>query len=242
MTFHILEAAVSGYDAGMPLVDVTLKEARAMECNRCGDCCNGMREGVKKDESTGLPLFVWGKQFPVDLYEKRYGQRMLVPIVLGDGGPEFGAAFELDADGKPYTAFGCSFLEKNPAGSSCETTCALYNGNPRDPATVRPRACGEFPVYGQSVDHTIIDGHPFVPPVGALPRCTWYGIRIVGPWKEEPKWQDRWARQMRGESVRSFAMSPQAMKRLISRLLKRRPDEESTDGEAEGTAEESIHD
>lgn len=210
-----------GYPAGTVLRDVTLAEARAMECNRCGDCCNGLRPNVRKDEDTGLPLSVWGSKFPDDLYEQRYGQHMLIPIVMGDGGPQFGEAFEIDADGKPYTAFGCSFLETHGPESPFESTCTLRGReDPADVSTIRPRNCGEFPVFGLDIDAALIDGHTFVPPVGPLPRCSWYGIRIVGPWKDTPYWRERWERQQVGLPVKDFSANPEFTGDLLSRLSK----------------------
>ncbi len=215
-----LEHDYQGYDAGQTFVDMTLAQARAIECNRCGDCCNGLNPDVKKDEATGLPLFTWGSKFPEDLYEARYGLPLLVPIVLGDGGPEFGSAFELDADEKPYTCFACSFHRQDSSDvSTCELIERFGEGEPSDISTIRPRACGEFPVFGLDIDATIIDGHPYIVPTGALPRCSWHAIRIVGPWKNEPYWIDRWDKQQRGEEVEPM---PEVKPEIIEQLLKRR--------------------
>lgn len=194
--FYILPEESYGYPAGFPLLDVPLREARALECNRCGDCCNGLSDGVTKDEATGLPKFVWGSNAPDDLYEERFGKKLLQPIVMGDGGIELGDAFEIDADGKPYTAFQCSMWRAPEEEGGC-SSCALYgmDTNPNDLSTIRPRNCGEFPVFGLIIDTEIIDGHPCILPTAALPRCTWYGIRVVGPWKNEDAWRERWEKQ-----------------------------------------------
>jgi hypothetical protein len=150
---------------------------------------------VIKDEATGLPKFVWGSNAPEDLYAERYGQRLLQPIVLGDGGPVLGDEFEIDADGKPYTAFKCSMLQE-PEGEGCAATCKLYGKYDVERLeTIRPRNCGDFPVFGLVVDDSLVAGNPFVPPTGALPRCTWHGIRIVGPWKDTTYWRARWEQQ-----------------------------------------------
>lgn len=204
MSTFTLPKEFAGYAAGTRLRDVTLREARAMECNRCGGCCSGLSDAVNKDEATGFPMFTWGSTFPEDLYESRYGRRMLIPLVMGDGGIVPGERFDEDADGTPYTAFTCAFFED---ADQEHTTCGLYGKDldPADLSTIRPRNCGEFPVFGLDVSAAIVDGHPFVPPTGALPRCTWHGIRVVGPFQELPYWEDRWARQQRGEPVEPVA-------------------------------------
>lgn len=199
-----------------------------MECNRCGDCCDGTRDGVIKDETTGMPKHVWGSKYPEDLYEARYhGVRLLNPIILGDGGPVVGgrgSRFEVDDTGTPYTAFKCSFLVEGDMGdgSGCETSCALRaafpDPNPKKLEEIRPRACGEFPVFGLDIDATIIQGNTFIPPTGNLPRCTWHGIRVTGPWKDTTYWRSRWERQQAGEEVEPIPPpDPEFVQRLLSR-------------------------
>lgn len=217
----VLPEPFGAYPAGAVLRDVTLSEARAIECNRCGDCCNGLRPGVLKDEGTGLPLFIWGTDYPADRYAGRFGEALLLPIVRGEEGApaRLGEDFERDSDGKPYTSFCCSQLIEYGGDIAPETGCALYGRgtDPSDLSTIRPRNCGEFPVFGLAVDDTIIAGHPFVPATGALPRCAWYGIRVVGPWKDTPGWRERWERQCRGEPVESVELDSSFVGRLLER-------------------------
>lgn len=230
MTSYVLPQDFAAYDAGDVLREITLTEARALECNRCGDCCNGLAEGVKKDPETGFPLFTWGSKYPEDRYRARYGRELLIPLVRTDGGVGPGEDFERDADGKPYTAFVCSFLEL-PTDTE-PAACGLYHGaDPKNLATIRPRNCGEFPVFSLDVDATILDGHGFVPATGALPRCTWYGLRVVGPWREGDRdptgyWRERWERQQRGEEVDRL-LDVAELAPVIGALLARRA---TTDG------------
>lgn len=209
----VLEQAFLAYEAGDALRDVPLREARAWECNRCGQCCSSLMDGVKHDRETGLPLLTWGTRFPGDLYEARYGVPLLRPVVRGEEGACIGTAFEVDEDGKPYTAFACSMLAQHHdgTGEGPKTSCMLMKAgeDPQDLSTIRPRNCGEFPIFGLDVDATIIDGHPYVPPTGATPECTWNGIRIVGPWKETPYWRERWEAQQRGEEVPRAGQIPE---------------------------------
>lgn len=214
---YVLPKDFLGYEAGTLLRDVTIREARAMECNHCGGCCDGTLpdDVVKKDPVTGLPLVVWGSKFPEDLYEGRYGKRMLQPIVMGDGGITVGKEFEIDDDGKPYTAFKCSFHQ--------DSRCSIYDkADPADISTIRPRNCGTFPVFGLEVDDAIVVGHAYVPSTGALPQCTWHGIRVVGPWKNTDDWKERWEKQQAGEEVPDLSIPTEIHEALIKRLVARR--------------------
>lgn len=223
MTYYKLPVAAHGYEAGTELRDVSLREARAMECNRCGDCCNGLSPHVKKDEVTGLPLFTWGTKFPEDLYEKRYGKKLLQPIGFLDDSSEMPYQgeigivdkFEEDANDKPYTCFTCSYHRQDtPESSTCVLRELYGDGNPNDISEIRPLNCGEFPVFGTAVDDALVGGHTFVPATGALPRCTWHGLRIVGPWKDTPYWRDRWSKQQRGEEVSDLTLPTEFIKGL----------------------------
>lgn len=229
----ILEAATLGYEAGTELRDVSLREARAMECNRCGGCCSGLLpdDVVKKDAITGLPLFVWGSKFPEDLYESRYGKPMLQPIGFMDDSSEMpyqgriGVVdkFEKDASNKPHTCFTCSFHSMDGENKAhCELLDKFHDGQPSDLSTIRPLNCGEFPVFSSAVDDTLIAGHSFIPAVGALPSCTWYGIRIVGPYKNEPYWIERWERQQAGEPVSELKIPQEFIDGLVYKAERRR--------------------
>jgi hypothetical protein len=218
-----LPVAFEGYEANTELRDVTLQEAQAMECNRCGDCCNGLNPHVKKDDTTGLPLFVWGSKFPVDLYEGRYGQRMLQPIGFLDDSSEMPYQgdigivdkFEEDENGKPHTCFQCSFHRQDtPESSTCLLRELHGDGDPNNISQIRPLNCGEFPVFSPAIGDALIGGHTFIPATGALPRCTWHGIRIVGPWKDEPYWRDRWEKQQHGEAVEDLSLPEEFIKGL----------------------------
>lgn len=211
---HILEIPIQGYDVGTELKDVSLKEARAMECNRCGGCCNGLLPDdiVKKDPTTGLPLFVWGDKFPQDLYESRYGQKLLQPIGFLEDSSEMPYQgqigivdkFEEDENNKPYSCFSCSYHSMQDGLAVCGLKEAYGDGNPNDISTVRPLNCGEFPVFSSIVDNELIAGRNFIPAVGTLPACTWYGIRITGPYKDTEYWRDRWQKQQANEEVPSL--------------------------------------
>lgn len=226
-----------GYPVGTELRDVTLKEARSMECNRCGGCCNGLLDDdiVAKDPDTGLPTFVWGDKFPEDLYAKRYGKPMLLPIVPAEeihelpyqGSIVLGSEFATDINDKPYTCFSCTFHSMAGDKAVCELREKFGDGDPLKPETVRPLYCGEFPVFGPGVDDEIINGHAFIPPTGSLPKCTWHGIRVVGPWRDEPEWAERWDRQAEGLEVANLGIPREFVEGLEYKAKLRRESEDN---------------
>lgn len=213
---YVLEQGIFGYEAGTELRDVTLREARAMECNRCGGCCSGLLpdDVVKKDPTTGLPLFIWGSNLPDDNYKERYGKPMLQPIGFLDNSDEMPyqgriglvEAFEKDEQGQSYNCFSCTFHSMGPDGAVCELKEKHGDGDPTESSTTRPLNCGEFPVFSPGVDNTLIDGHSYVPATGALPQCTWHGIRIVGPYRDTHYWRNRWSRQQAGLEVADLSI------------------------------------
>jgi Fe-S-cluster containining protein len=174
----ILAEPTTGYAAGTILRDVSLREARSWECNRCGDCCDGTSEYVKIDDFVGLPLFVWTKanedtafELPEDRYAERYGRPLIQPVIRGDGGLCVGEEFERDGRNDEHRSFKCAALEQDGE----QTRCSVYDVRP----SMRPYHCGSFPVFGLEADAAIIGGGEYIPHTSALPRCTWYGIRIV---------------------------------------------------------------
>jgi Fe-S-cluster containining protein len=168
---------------------MTLDEARTLECNRCGDCCDGTSEFVATDPIVGLPLFVWTRDgdenafdLPEDRYEERFGHALIQPVIRGDGGLCVGEEFERDGAGQEYRSFKCAALRADDDGL---TSCRVYDERP----SVRPYHCGSFPVFGMEADIAILNRGEYIPHTAPLPRCTWYGVRIVGPWKETPQWR-----------------------------------------------------
>lgn len=196
-----------GYERGAVLREVTLAEARSWDCNRCGDCCDSSRPDVLQTPD-GLPRHVWehpdttleqGSQTAdPHRYDQRFkGKRLIQPIARVDGGLEVAADFERDADGRAWTSYRCAALQEFPEGAhGPDTACAIYHPPPtyaESEEGLRPYNCGAFPVFGLEVDDSIVQHGSFIPPTGALPRCSWYGIRVVGPWKDTPNWNRAYA-------------------------------------------------
>lgn len=194
---YVMPVAAQGYPAGTELRNVTLRTARVlMECNRCGDCCDTRRPDVNKDEATGLPMFTWesadaaagpGSQTAdPHRYDDRLDppQRLILPVVEVEGQLVVGDEFDRDAEGRPWTSYACAAFVEFPEGpDGPEGGCSIYGGEDGRHGR-RPLNCGSFPVFGLEVVDTIVQHGAYVPPTGHLPRCTWHGIRVVGPWKE----------------------------------------------------------
>jgi hypothetical protein len=222
---YVLPKDYQGYDAGTELRDVTLQEARAMECNRCGGCCSGLLpdDVVTKDPNFGMPLMTWGAKYPADRYKERYGTEMLLPVVRKDGGIGIGEAFEVMDNGQEYTCYTCTFFSQDGEGKAlCGLREQYGDGDPQKLETLRPLNCGEFPVFSTAVDDALVGGHSFVPATGALPACTWHGIRVTGPWKDTPYYRDRWEAQQRGEPVADLSLPEDVVQGLENRAAKRR--------------------
>lgn len=127
---------------------------------------------------------------------------MLLPIGMVDGGIDIKLEFERDADDKQYSCYSCAFHGMGVDGlATCELLEKYPNPDPKVPAQNRPLNCGDFPVFGSAIDDALLGGHSYVPATGAYPKCTWWGIRIVGPWRDTPQYTERWDRQQQGLPV-----------------------------------------
>ncbi len=143
---------------------VTLDEARALECNGCGDCCDSRRTNG---------FWTWG-ELPEDQYR---GLSIDGPLIIplerverGDGG-EWRDRDRLPSDALELspTRFRCSAFRPRPDGGGL---CGLH-GAPRPPR------CGEFPVWGAGLAEELAERGEARLHTGAFPRCTWYGMSLV---------------------------------------------------------------
>lgn len=105
---------------------------------------------------------------------------MIRPVVRGENGLEIGKDFEM-VDGESHTSFHCDHVENG--------ACGIFDSEER------PRPCWDFPVFGILRDSQIISGKPFIPNVGWFPKCTWYGLRVTGPYMDTDYWREHWEAQ-----------------------------------------------
>lgn len=137
---------------------MTLEDAQAIDCNRCGDCCDSRRA-----RTLSATRWWWGKREIGD--DRIVELREALPGALEDALPVIRAP--------RIGEFRCPEFV---AVSVEEGTCVAHDRE-------RPQACGDFPVFGEyaeSIREAVArDG---VYRVSAPTRCSWYAVRIVaGP-------------------------------------------------------------
>lgn len=141
---------------------VSLAEARPIECNGCGDCCDSRRTGG---------YWTWG-DLPADQYAAMYGgPPLIIPIEPIEGGEwRDRARTELDGATLSGTRFRCAAFDS--ALDDASGSCRLHDGE-------RLARCGEFPVWGDAIERELRD-HSKVPlQIGAFPRCSLHDIIVV---------------------------------------------------------------
>lgn len=146
------------------MTGMTLAEAQALECNRCGDCCDSRRAFRSTDGRLGWGL---GPRRPDHelipliplrmVHEGVFEQALPVPAAMGSGDP-----------------FTCGALQPQPDGTA---NCGMHNAQRAD-------VCGSFPVFGAHGED--IERRLAASPEQAvwtqarpLPRCTWAEVWIV---------------------------------------------------------------
>jgi hypothetical protein len=150
-----------GDDRGRPPMRyVTLAQARALECNGCGDCCDSRRTDG---------FWAWGA-LPEDRFASIAGEPLIIPIERVEDGGWRDRAWEPD-DALPLrpTRFRCSaFVPHEDGTGGC--------GRHREP---RPSLCGEFPVEGPEIEAGLAEAGEYELTSNSLPRCTWYRMTVV---------------------------------------------------------------
>ncbi|MSQ36037.1 MAG: hypothetical protein EXR63_02680 [Dehalococcoidia bacterium] len=141
---------------------VSLDEARAIECNGCGDCCDSRRTAG---------FWTWG-DLPADQYAPmNAGAPLIIPLeAIGGGGWRDRARTELDGAMLSMTRFRCAAFESAPDDSS--GSCRLHDRE-------RPARCGEFPAGGVAIERELREQGEAPLQTGAFPRCSWYAMVVV---------------------------------------------------------------
>ena len=145
---------------------LTLEEARAIECNGCGDCCDSRR---------AVGGWAWGA-LPADQFAPlNDGEPLIIPVVEVDGQWQDRAYRPEDAFELSPTRFRCAAFEPQPDGGG---RCGRHDAP-------RPQRCGDFPVWGAEIEAQLHE-HGEVPLETAwLPRCAWYRVTVVA--KNDPR-------------------------------------------------------
>lgn len=143
-----------------------LAEARALECNGCGDCCDSRRTDG---------YWTWAA-LPADGYASRCeGVPLIIPLARVDGGWADRAHQPSDLEEYSGTRFRCTaFVETPPSAEHPEGggACARHD-------QWRPPQCGEFPVGGRQVEEDLERFGEVALETGAFPRCTWFRMTVV---------------------------------------------------------------
>ena len=145
---------------------MALAQARALECNQCGDCCNPAQAADRFSDwgYDVLPLN-WGK-LPKHQYRGMGGgEALIIPQVKNEDGTWGDTPWSQDmANGIAAVPFRCSAFTGDG--------CSLHDKK-------RPAPCPGFPVFYSTLDART---SPFpVPGVQLLIKCTWYDIVILPP-------------------------------------------------------------
>lgn len=137
---------------------LTLSEARALECNGCGDCCDSRR---------GDYLFEWGS-LPKHQYRQNSsdGEPLIIPLDLVTLEPREWEPEDQRQDSHTY--FKCAAFCSNSDGSG---SCTAYE--------TRPDRCHEFPVYGKGIREHLKKVGRYYSSARMFPKCTWYDVIIV---------------------------------------------------------------
>ncbi len=145
-----------------PLQYVTLEQARALECNGCGDCCDTRRTDG---------YWAWSAVPEDGVASMTGGTSLIIPIERIEGGDGWrDRAWHPDDASEYYpTRFRCSAFQEQEDGRGL---CGRHTEE-------RPGVCAEFPVHvvGLDLDVEELGEVPLL--TGALPRCTWYRMIVV---------------------------------------------------------------
>lgn len=146
---------------------LTLAQARALDCNGCGDCCQSSRTDG---------FWTWGA-LPRDQYRAFMdGQPLIIPVMRAPSSPEDDPGAWRDRDWRPGddseatpTPFRCSAFRPQLDGRGL---CGIHDRE-------RPSKCGEFPVHMVGQDDDVEARGVMHLETSAFPRCTWYRMDAV---------------------------------------------------------------
>ncbi len=144
---------------------LTLADARSLECNGCGDCCDSRR-------SDGY--WAWGSLPPGQFRELNGGAPLIIPLertgagLTAEGWRDRPRTPEDGSELFP-TRFRCRAFRPQPDGRG------LCGHHDRE----RPDRCGEYPVHMPHIESELAELGEVVLNTSAFARCTWYRMVVV---------------------------------------------------------------
>lgn len=149
---------------------MTLADAQALECNRCGQCCDSRR--AYRASGDVRRVWQWGNAQRDGYAEFNGGKPLIIPLYQPHGDRAYEAMPQLaDGTGHAYLReYTCARLEPQPDGSAL---CGLHD-------QPRPDICGSYPVFGAHADNLIERGAQSDVPIAldTPPGCTWANVWI----------------------------------------------------------------
>lgn len=139
---------------------LTLAQARALECNGCGDCCDSRRTDG---------YWTWGGLPEHQYRDLNSGRPLIIPLARINGGWTDRAWEPSDRDELGPTRFRCEAFQPQPDGSGL---CGIHDRE-------RPAKCGQFPVYVVGLEDELAECGFVALATSAFPRCTWYGVIVM---------------------------------------------------------------
>ncbi len=144
---------------------LTLTEARALECNGCGSCCDS-----RVHSTDGELHFGWGA-IPKHQYKgMNKGAPLIIP--LEQVGPSAQGRPWRDGDQRKATSakgFACSQLQPEENG---KRLCGLHGQR-------RLQPCGQFPVWYPYLEKLLAQGGCEPTRTQGMEQCTWYAVVLV---------------------------------------------------------------
>jgi hypothetical protein len=154
---------------------ITLRDARGLECNGCGDCCDSTRTDG---------YWTWGTLPPDQFASLNGGAPLIIPLERITSSEPIPSSDEAPAPALPWrdrspnqkdeleffpTRFRCAaFLPQLDGGGLCG-----HHDRPR------PDRCGEFPVRMPHIEQELADVGEVALNTSAFPNCTWYRMILV---------------------------------------------------------------
>jgi hypothetical protein len=139
---------------------LTLAEAQALECNRCGDCCGSTATNG---------YFTWGR-LPAHQYRGMGGGApLIIPLERTVDGWRDRPHQPSDARNTGSTPFRCSAFSRDEQGLG---GCGLHDKR-------RPDICNMFPVRYPELAARLRTEMVVRLKTDHFTRCTWYGVLLV---------------------------------------------------------------